>query len=73
MLPDGTINDVAPLFEVATIRAEVPVVSGSTPALVVAGPLTAAIGAAATVLTAITAARTVRSRRRGVEGELELS
>jgi apolipoprotein N-acyltransferase len=34
--PDGTVIELAPLFEVATIRATVPLVSGSTPAATVA-------------------------------------
>jgi apolipoprotein N-acyltransferase len=48
VLPDGSLQAQAPLFEVASIRATVPVVSGSTPAASVA-PVVSGLLAAALV------------------------
>ena len=43
--PDGRLVELAPLFEVATIRATLPVISGATPAMTVAPVLSGLLAA----------------------------
>lgn len=71
VLPDGTVTELAPLFEVATIRHELPVVSGSTPAMVVAGPLSAVLLLAALGVVLVGVGRTVLDHRRAAGDEEE--
>ncbi len=48
--PDGEVVELAPLFEVASIRAVLPVVSGNTPSMVVAPIVSGLLGAAFVLL-----------------------
>ena len=71
VLPDGTISQIAPLFEVATLRAELPVVTGSTPAMLVGDWVSGLLGLAALGLTLDAVVRTVGRRRGAVAAEQE--
>jgi apolipoprotein N-acyltransferase len=51
--PQGEITELTPVFEVATIRATVPIVTGRTPAAVIARPFSLLLTAAALALTAL--------------------
>lgn len=64
VLPDGAITEQTPLFEVATVRASVPVVTGRTPALTIATPLSWVLLATLAGLVGDAVVRTVAGRRR---------
>ena len=67
-LPDArhrSIVAIAPLFEVATIRARLPVVTGSTPAATVAPIVSGALGAAFVAFLLLRIGQGVRDRRDG--------
>lgn len=61
--PDGELVEVAPLFEVASIRAVLPVVSGDTPAMVVAPIVSGLLGGAFVLLLLWRVWRSIARRR----------
>lgn len=63
VLPDGRITEATSLFEVATIRATVPVVSGTTPAMVVGSGVSSTLLLAAAGVSVHAFGRTVVRRR----------
>lgn len=64
VLPDGSLLELAPLFEVASIRGTLPVVSGRTPAATVAPFVSGALGIAFVGLLGLRIGRGVVARRR---------
>ena len=64
VLPDGSLVALAPLFEVAHIRATLPVVSGATPAATVAPVLSMGLGAVFIGLLVLRGWQEVTARRR---------
>lgn len=61
--PDGQLVELAPLFEVASIRAVLPVVSGDTPSMVVAPVVSGLLGAAFVLLLLWRVWRSIARRR----------
>lgn len=62
--PDGVVHDRTDLFELATIRRDVPLVSGRTPFLVIGDVLGTVVRVLAIVWLAATVLRRLRHRRR---------
>jgi apolipoprotein N-acyltransferase len=67
--PDGEIVALGPLFEVASIRATVPVVAGGTPAMVIGPFVSGLLGAAFLALLAVRAIGAAGRRRKDPETE----
>jgi len=66
VLPDGSVTQRTQLYDVTTVRAQVPLVDGTTPALAVAPVLRGVVLALAGVAAALGA---VLARRRGTPGD----